>query len=262
MLRVGAAERLAYRCPGCAGEAPPTRRCASSPAPRTACPNRAPRGAGRPPTRGNARGQPPDVAVDRLRGGDRAEVEVGVDRLRIHRRCRSRQRQRDADAGPEGDPLGRRRVVEAPDAEAVGGQDETTRARPPERQREGPAKRRKKRAAVAAIAVLENADRRHDLRGAADLVQIGQVEVRDGGRVVSTGLHAACSPSAARRAPGSAIRSARRSARGSDWRPRERRPGFDRARRIAIDEAADDAHAGLPSRRSFRIAGTARASTA
>jgi hypothetical protein len=119
--------------------------------------------------------QPPDGAVDRLRGRDRAVIEVGIDRFGIHHRCRPRQRQRNARSGPERDARWCRRIVESPDAEAVDGQHEAAGAWPPERHGKAPAESCKKPGTVATIAVLEEADRWPELRGAAKFLQVGQV---------------------------------------------------------------------------------------
>src|SRR3989304_659705 len=106
------------------------------------------------------------------------------------------------------------------------------------------AERRKKPGAVAAIAVLEDPDRWLDLRRAADLVQVGEVEIHRGRRAVPL---RACSLLPVGRAE-----SARKGdsgptcGTGTGEGPEAEAARFDRAGRIAIDESADQAHAGFP----------------
>src|SRR5262249_26219368 len=141
------------------------------------------------------------------------------------------------------------------------GQHEAAGARPPERHREAPPESCKKLGTAATITVREGADWwLYLLRGTAKLLQVGRVEIDHGRRAVPPGadrlLAVGLEEGGWEDKPGAMI------GNGIGEGPDGEAPPFDRTRRIAIDQSADEAHAGCASRRSLRIAGTARAARA
>jgi hypothetical protein len=187
------------------------------------------------------RGQPTDVSVHALRRRDRAEVQVGVDGLRIDGRG-ARQGQRAADAGAEGDAVLGHRVVEAPEAEAISGQDEPPPSARPERDGEGPAQPRDEIVSVLAVEPPQAERRRHAARRCLELIPVRQVEVCDQG-AVDRAVPRHTRPDAGEHAPEQIDRPRMIGDRYSR-QERAGETGLDRAEMIAVDDAPQDGGAG------------------
>ena len=134
------------------------------------------------PDENMSRGQAADISVHALRRRDHAEVQIGVDGLRIDGRG-ARQGERAADAGAEGDAVLGHGVVEAPEAEAISGQEEPPPCGRPECDGKGPAEPRDEVVSVLAVEPPQAARGRGADRRYLDLVPVRQVDVSDQGAV-------------------------------------------------------------------------------
>src|SRR5207244_4221621 len=95
----------------------------------------------------------------------------------------ARQGERAADAGAEGDAVLGHGVVEAPEAEAISGQEEPPPSGRPERDGEGPAQPRDEVISVLAVEPPQAARGRGPARRCLDLVPVRQVDISDQGDV-------------------------------------------------------------------------------
>src|SRR5262245_26489232 len=205
-----------------------------------------------------AGGEPAHGPIDRLRCGDCPEVEVGIDGIGVDLPGESRQSKGSLDARAEGDPLVAHGIVETAEAEAIGGQHEPSARRNPEGDSEGATKLSDEIGIVLRVKALEALNEVRALRAAGQLVEIGQVHVGHQRRVARPAAHDSASDP--RQHAALDVEPETLGGRGAG---KERipdgwlhRPGW-----IAVDEAADDAHAAAPWPRSRRTVSSIRAST-
>jgi hypothetical protein len=197
--------------------------------------------------------------VDRLRGGDGPEVEVGVDGVGVDLPGQSRQGQGGLDAGAEGKALVAHGIVQAAEAETISGEHEPAARRDPEGDAEGPAELADEVDAVLGVETLQALCESRAIRGAGQLVEVGQVHVGHQDRVARSAVHDSA-PDPPQHAGLDVDLPGRLGTRGAREEGIQGR-GRHRPRRIPVDEAADHVHAAAPWPRSRRTDSSIRAST-
>src|SRR5262249_53684975 len=157
------------------------------------------------------------------------------------------------------DPLVAHGIVETAEAEAIGGENEPAARRHPEGDTEGATKLRDEVGIVLGVKALEALNESRPVRAAGQLVEIGQVDVGHQRRVAPPAAHD-CAPDPRQHA---ALDVEPAETLGGHAAGKERIPDrwLHRPRRIAVDQAADDAHAAAPCPRSRRTLSSIRAST-